>query len=338
MKNLLYLILLLSVSCSDQISISSNDIEKFRLPDAPENYNSPIDIKSINDAVYLGQLLFHKRTSISRVSCSDCHNANNDFYSASRLQSGGEGIYNEMMSRRSKDYPVDKMTLKSPSILNNITSENMLWGGELGTGGFNEHLPTSTLTEFKKGNTEDGVYAQVSAANHVHLMEDLTLECRYNGVMQDASKKAFDRPIDFQVVQSAIGIYEKNIISNENKVNRILRGSGEKLSSPKGMKLYLENCYDCHNKPMLSNKIANSEFQGRIRMTKDTLDYGLLKVPRLENIKSSPGYFHNDSDITLYTAIKKHNIELSTYEIYKIKSFITNDLHDPNLIRYTNYE
>jgi len=145
--------------------------------------------------------------------------------------------------------------------------------------------------------------------------------------MQKLSSKAFGKPIDFAVVKSAISIFEQSLLTNENNVNKYIRGQDVKINY-KGLQLFDVNCASCHMQNTLSKKIGNSDFEGRFRLTKDSVDFGIVKAPRLENIKDSPGFFHNDEEVTLYRAIKRHDLELSFREIHKIKSFITNDLHD----------
>lgn len=324
---------------------------KFYIPnELPLKSTLPVNDRSL--AEDLGELLFEKPSGVADVACSDCHASDNSFYAKEVAPSGGgkfKFLYNAMYVRlydRISSIPIDKPNLKSPTAVNSALRDNMLWGGELGFNGFNKEVPISKLMAFNKGNSKEAKEAQVSAGHDGHLMEGLLNESRHDNMIQDLSMKSFGRLIDFQVIQCAISIFEQSLLTNNNRVNRVIRGLDKKIHSEKGMNLYVSHCYDCHNQDTLVYKIGLSEFEGRMRMTKDSADFGLIYVPRIENIKDSKGMFHSDENISYSRTLNRHRgvinkitgkennyiPKLSRKEKGAIKTFIFKDLYDSDVL------
>ena len=308
------------------------------------DYNSPLNIKNLDAALQFGMLAFHSPLAADQGSCASCHNIERAGYSNEPFPFGNRGKFDEMMKRLFDVDDTDKPDIRTPAVVNCLTGENMLWGGELGSGGFNKDVDIDKLRKFKEHNTigNDGVYTQVDVGLDAHNISSLVAACMDDERLQTLSKKAFGYDVSDITLITAIGIYEKSVISSDANFQRFVRGEVDELHEPEGFVLFMENCYSCHSGAAFGNedlahKVGVSKFEGRFRLTGENKDKNVVKVPGLYNVSDAPGYFHNAEQITLYKAIRRHNPTIKRTDITKIKRFLQKDLHDNNLKRYEEY-
>ena len=141
-----------------------------------------------------------------------------------------------------------------------------------------------------------------------------------SSIVEKMNMDSYLRQLNYQVfgdanikdihVITSIGMYEKSIVPTGARFQRWLRGEVKSLHSYDGWQLFKElKCNSCHNGPAFGNrllkpKIGESSFEGRFRMTKDSSDYGIVKVPQLYNLKDASTLFHSSDPISVYKAIK----------------------------------
>lgn len=311
MRILIFLSLIVFASCDNtQISTKGIDLnlaEKFRFPDNIV-YRSSMEIIDTTYAEKMGMLLFFKNTTISKTACADCHDPNNSFYAPVAEHQGG-GLYRKMNNEIAEWHytgsvwhtPIDEQpNKKSPTSANLWKRKDKVLSAGL------EGLPGEL---------------QFGKAFDAHFMQDLIVSSKHDQLLNEMSKIAFDTIITKETVACAVSIYQQGIISNQNNINKYLRGQSKGLFSPQGMQLYVENCMNCHESQDMGKSFSSN------------MDSVL--TPNLEQVKDSPCFFDDCQTITHYNAIKAHGLELNQSEIYKIRRFIEKDLHDPNMMRYT---
>lgn len=337
--------------------VQNSDKEKLQLfyvPDtiAKEDLNLSIDILNMQATIDLGLLAVSKRTSVAGVACLDCHAPEASFYSLVRKPAGGghfNGIHNVLYYNtfgKESFKPVDVKPLSSPTLANTHFRSNGLHSAGLGTEGLNKDVPDSLKQAFLLNNNASALESQFDAGNKAHFMEGLTLELMNDDLAQELSLKGLGKPIDFQVLQCAVAAWESNILTNQNNINRVLRGESKGLHSTEGMYLYVDHCYDCHHQDTLAMMLSKSDFLGRYLLTKDSADIGLVYSPRLEQIKDKEGKHHNEELGGYRSALNDHDgkhinkdsVVISPKQKTAILRFINKDLYDPNLERYAKRE
>lgn len=308
------------------------------------DYNQKLIIKDTLAVLQAGMLGFHAPSPVLKGSCAGCHKVAKAGFSDERFPSGNQGLFDELRSRFDNSVVMDKPDLRTPPIINSYTVVNSLTGGELGVGGFNENVPFDQLAGFKNQNALgfDGIYTQCMVGLDAHFLDPLVESCKADTLFQRLISKGFKNgEVSKLTLSVAIGMYEKSITTSESNFQLYLRNEGH-LKSPEGWDIFKVHCMDCHSGPAFGNeklsmKIGESDFKGRFRLTGNVADIDIVKVPQLYNLKDAPGMFHNAEPITIYQAIKKHNIELSYKERKAVAKFVEKDLYDPNLERYLNY-
>lgn len=332
-----FTILLISVFT---VSLSPPDSDYLLPVNSSEiDFKSPLHIANQEAAYQLGKLSFHIPAS-AHGSCASCHKIQNGGYSLEPLPVGNAGIFDIMYKDVNPSHRIDLPDLKTPAVVNVCFSENALSGAELGSSGFNSEVDRQLLSDFKNQNDKgfDGVFTQVDVGFDAHDISTIVALLKDLQGIDSLCNIAFGEEVSELSIISAIGIYEKSIVANEAPLQKFLRGEIDELYSPKGFELFKSKCANCHAPPALgftlSQKIGESDFAGRFRMTKDSLDIGVLKTPGLYNVWQSPAMFHNAEEITVYQAIKRHDLGLTPKELRALRSFIRFDLTDPNLKRY----
>lgn len=325
-------------------------MQAFYVPDtiATIDLGLSIDIQDNQALNDLGLLAVAKRTSVSGVACLDCHSPDASFYSLVRKPSGGghyNGIHNVMYYNtfgKESFKPVDVKPVSSPTLANTHRRKNGLHSAGLGTEGLNKNVADSLKTAFLKGNNSNALESQFAAGNVAHFMDGLALELMNDDLAQELSMKAVGKPIDFQILQCAVASWEANVLTNQNNVNKVIRGESKGLHSKEGMYLFKKHCYSCHMQDTLAMKLGESDFAGRFLLTKDSADIGLVYSPSIEQIKDKSGKHHNEEVGGYRSALNDHDgvhinkdsIEITPKEKTAILRFVNKDLFDPNLKRY----
>lgn len=307
-------------------------------------YNQKLIINDTLAVLQAGMLAFHAPSPVLKGSCAGCHIVEKAGFSNERFPSGNRGLFDELLTRFRDGVIIDKPDIRTPPIINSYTVHNSLTGGELGSGGFNQDVPFDKMAAFKNQNALgfDGIYTQCMVGIDAHFMDPLVESCKSDTVFQKLLNKGFKNgEVSKLTLSVAIGMYEKSITASESNFQRYLRNETN-LKYADGWKIFQDKCISCHSGPAFGNenlaqKIGDSDFIGRFRMTGDSSDIGVVKVPQLYNLADAPGMFHNAEDISIYKAIKKHDIEMSYKDRRAVSKFVEKDLYDPNLKRYLNY-
>lgn len=319
-KALFLIVTVLTIACnsnySEPQSLRSSFLDKYEIPLSVE-YKSSIPIRDTTAARDLGLNLFHMPTQVSKVKCVDCHKAENSFFGPEPLTMGGGKsrlIYQETIGKYidDRDSLLTGMPIDNPKVKSRTSLGLALNGDRVLSAGFLTENPG----EFQFGKAENA-----------HFMDDLTLACQHDYILNILANEAFGRPIDRNVVASALSIYQQSLLPNQNKISQFLRGE---ITSFRGnAELFDQLCYNCH----FTNKMDKSF----------SIQMDSVLVPRLLNIKDSPCFFTDCEEITLYQAIKAHGDgsrgfqfvrELKQSEIYGLRTFMTSALHDDDLLRY----
>lgn len=134
-----------------------------------------------------------------------------------------------------------------------------------------------------------------------------------------ASLDAYNRPPDAFVITRAISCFERTLISGQSRYDFYINGSKTELSESeiKGKNLFFSErlaCSQCHSGYNFTNYAFENNGlyevysdQGRFRLTGDTADEALFKVPTLRNIEVTAPYMHNGSISNLEEVVEHYN-------------------------------
>lgn len=133
------------------------------------------------------------------------------------------------------------------------------------------------------------------------------------------STRAYNRPMDAFVITRALATYERTMISGNSAYDDYLNGNAQALtaSQKRGMDLFFSsqtNCSSCHSGVLLSDhSFANNGLYevyydaGRMRLTNDSADFSLFRVPSLRNVEYTAPYMHDGSIATLEEVLNHYN-------------------------------
>lgn len=295
----------LILSMSDLEIKQNYDLSDYARPVADSvNIKTSVPILSREDAVELGDLLFHKRTGISRVSCADCHSLSNSGRSAVNKQHGG-GLFRAKKAAsykriygRDPILPIDGKPFKNVTVLN---SDLIHESGVLLHHGAKSLFPLE---------------AQIDSATNAHFMQDLVLECRHDQHLQHLSNRAFGRGLSRSTSGSALAAFEQTLTTSEANVAKGI------VTRPRGFLIFDTHCKGCHF--------------GREKSTSLVLDplHAEVVPQSLWNVWNSAGFFQTSEDITVYEAIARHRdihvpVEvLGWRDIRAVESFMYQDMTD----------
>lgn len=315
---------------------TQSEKEKYIIEDVgfDHEFESPIPIKDGRKAVIFGMLLYTMDNS-----CATCHPVVTGGQPTQDRQFaiGRNADFEEMAIRHGMKLKLDQQNKKTPEVVNARFLENALWFCEAGKGGFNEGLSRDSLIKLNPNNAYgySGRLTQILTAQseNAHNIGSQVEKIRKDTFFLNLAKEAFyTSEINLLVSASAIGIYEQMIVPTQSNYQLWLRGLSD-LKEPKGYDLFKKNCVQCHSGPAFGNEqmreiIGESDFVGR---------NGLVKVPQLYQKKDAKTMFHSSEKLSIYKAIKKHELGLKPKTIREIRKFITNDLQDKDLKRYLEF-
>lgn len=237
----------------------------------------------------LGKKIFFDRLlSVDQsISCADCHKPQ---FAFADTQAVSFGAHKRLGTRN------------TPSLINVAYQPYMMREGGVKT------IEMQVLVPIQEENE--------MAHNIVEIAK--LMEC--DSVYQSMSQKAYGRAISPYVISRSLAVFERTLIGGDSPFDRYyFQGDSAALSeeAKKGMELFYSqktNCSACHtgfnfsNYEFLNNGLyANYEDPGRYRITKDSSDWALFKVPSLRNIASNPPYLHNGGVRSLAEVIERYN-------------------------------
>lgn len=134
-----------------------------------------------------------------------------------------------------------------------------------------------------------------------------------------ASWDAYDRAPDPYVITRAISCFERSLISGNSRYDKFINGNAHAFTEEemKGKNLFFSErlaCAECHNGFNFTNySFENNGLytdyndEGRFRLTGDSAEIALFKVPTLRNIAVSAPYMHDGSLSSLEEVIEHYN-------------------------------
>ena len=236
----------------------------------------------------LGKLLFYEEmlSVDTSISCASCHKAELAF-SDNRATSPGV-----------KDRPGKR---NSPGLTN--VAYHPYYTREGGV----PSLEMQVLVPLQEHNEFD--------FNIVDAGERLKNDSTYRRL----SQLAYGRAPDYYVVTRALATFERSFISDQSKLDRSYVDPNTTLTDSEraGMELFYSDrtsCASCHGgfnftDYSFKNNGLYVEYNdpGRMRLTGETSDQAVFKVPSLRNIELTGPYMHDGSVETLEQVIEHYN-------------------------------
>lgn len=296
------------------------------IPDGFPAVEHPEDNSYSNDRWKLGKRLFFDPilSRDSTISCASCHRA--DFALADQL-------------------PV------SPGV-----------DGNLGTRNSPSLFNVGYFPYFMREGGVPSLEMQVLVPLQEHTEMDFNIVDAAQRISQDptyvsAANKAYSRNPDAFVITRALAAYERTMISGNSTFDKSENGSATLTASEqRGADLFFSdrtNCSSCHDGFLFTNhSFANNGLYasysdpGRYRLTSDSADLALFKVPSLRNVEYTAPYMHDGSIATLEDVIAHYNsgganhpnksaeikpLNLTSSEVADLVAFLKS-LSDPSVL------
>lgn len=242
--------------------------------------------------VAIGRQLFNDvRLSGNRtVSCASCHDVTKGG-ADSRVYS--TGLNGEMTA------------VNAPTVFNAALNFKQFWDGRADT--IEDQVEAVVANPVEMGSTWPSVVAMVAG--------DATYRTVFAAAYRDGVTKAN--------IQNAIASYERALITPDSRFDRYLRGDGDALTPVEkaGYAKFKESgCVACHQgvnvggnmfqkfgvmtERLVEDSPSDDPNLGRYRVTGDTDDMHVFKVPSLRNVALTAPYFHDGSAATLEAAVE----------------------------------
>lgn len=249
------------------------------------------------------KLYFDPRLSKSGIiSCNTCHNIG---------LGGADGI----PASTGHKWTPNPHHINAPTVYNSVFNAVQFWDGRA------KHLaeqaagPIMALPEMAS-----------TAAMVVERLKSIP-------AYVDEFKNAFNSEINFDLVTTAIGIFERTLIT-PSRFDKFLEGDDNALSKDekKGLKVFLDNgCATCHNGINLGGTLQPFEVAAKYEFA-NIGDFkgdanGMVKAPTLRNVELTAPYFHNGAIWSLKDAIKSMGsiqlgIDISNEDVENIATFL----------------
>ena len=146
-------------------------------------------------------------------------------------------------------------------------------------------------------------------------------------------KSAFNSEINFDLVTTAIGIFERTLVT-PSRFDKFLEGDANALNNAEkaGLKVFIDKgCATCHNGVNLGGTLQPFEVAAKYEFA-HVGDFkgdanGMVKAPTLRNIELTAPYFHNGAIWSLKDAVKamgsiQLGIEINDKEAASIVTFL----------------
>ena len=256
------------------------------------------------EGIELGRKLFYDPilSQDSIISCSSCHLSFTAFTHVDHALS--HGIRDSIGTRN------------SPVLINLAWGKLFMWDGAV------NHLDVQALAPIS--------HPAEMGENINSVVNKLRLTKRY----PDLFNKVYgDSIITGERVLKSIAQFQLTLISANSKYDKIMRNepninfTEQELN---GYKLFKNHCSSCHQEPLFtSGKFANNGLKidpnlmdyGRIKITHNSKDSLLFKIPTLRNIEFSYPYMHDGRYKSLNDVINHYSSEIYDSETldYRLK-------------------
>jgi cytochrome c peroxidase len=227
------------------------------------------------EKIQLGRALFYDPllSADNTISCASCHSQYNAFAHSDHKLS--HGIHDQIGTRN------------APAL------QNLAWGSAFMWDGSAHHLDAQALAPLTNPIEMNETLE--------HIVAKLQKSKRY----PKAFYAAFgDSIVTGQRTLQALSQFMVTLVSSNSKYDKVMRKEGIAFSESenKGYLLFKEHCASCHKEPLFTNNtFANNGLEpdsllkdiGRMKITGNTKDSLLFKVPSLRNVEVSYPYMHD---------------------------------------------
>ena len=226
------------------------------------------------------RLYFDPRLSKSGIiSCNTCHNLG---------LGGADGV----PASTGHKWTPNPHHVNAPTVYNSVFNSVQFWDGRAA------HLAAQAAGPMT---------AEPEMASTPELVVD---RLKSIPAYVDEFKKAFNSDISFDLVTTAIGIFERTLVT-PSRFDKFLEGDANALNADekKGLKTFIDKgCASCHNGVNLGGTLQPFEVAGKYEFA-NVGDFkgdanGLVKAPTLRNVELTAPYFHNGAVWSLNDAVK----------------------------------
>lgn len=285
-------IVVLLLACEkedDKIDTSTTEPQLLSIPNGFPKMPFPEGNELTQARWDLGKKLFYeKRLSIDKsLSCGSCHQASLAF--------------------------ADNVAL-SPGVFKRAGTRN---APSLANVGYHPYL----LREGSVPNLEMQVLVPIQEHNEFnHNIVNIVNELKQDASYAAMSIEAYERAFDSFVLTRAISVFQRTMVSGNSAYDQFTFQHKISALSPvekKGMKLFFSNrtnCSNCHSGFNFTNySFENNGLdtiysdKGRFRLTNDSTDEALFKVPSLRNVGLTAPYMHDGRFTSLEEVIDHYD-------------------------------
>jgi cytochrome c peroxidase len=260
----------------------------------PSSWPTPVYDQKTNpltkEGVELGRKLFYDPilSNNNTISCSSCHLSFTAFTHVDHSLSHG---INDSVGTRN-----------SPVLINLAWNKSFMWDGAI------HHLDVQALApithQAEMGSTIQSV---------VHKLQQTT---HYPNLFYEVYG---DTAITGERLLKALAQFQLTLISSNSKYDQVMRkenGIGFTEQEEKGYRLFKQHCNSCHTEPLFtSGEFANNGLPvdptlmdlGRMKVTQQSKDSLLFKIPTLRNIEFSYPYMHDGRFKSLFQVLNHYS-------------------------------
>lgn len=189
---------------------------------------------------------------------------------------------------------------------NSLTLQNLAWSKTFMWDGGVNHLDVQALAPI------------TSEVEMNETLENVIIKLQHSEKYQELFYRAFGtKKITGQLTLKAISQFVVSLTTSNSKYDKVIRKE-EKFSKmeQKGYDIFKQYCTSCHKEPLLTiNGFKNNGLPidkdlkdiGRMKITQNSRDSLLFKVPTLRNIEFTFPYMHDGRFKTLNEVVKHYN-------------------------------
>ena len=273
---------------------------------------APPGLERTDAQVALGRRLFHE-TVLSEnhdVSCNTCHSLN------------GYGADGRKVSFGDLGHAGDR---NAPTVYNAAGQIAQFWDGR-----------AATVEAQAKGPILNS--AEMAMPDSHAVLAHMRRSAEYRAAFHAAFPNERD-PITYENVGRAIGAFERGLVT-PSRWDRFIAGDHTALNGDeqRGLRTFVQvGCASCHNGAYVGGgslmKLGRvkpwptSTDSGRYKVTHNTADLFVFKVPSLRNVEETAPYFHDGSVASLDSAIRlmgRHQlgVELTATQVQDIHAWL----------------
>ena len=271
MKTLLALLLLIIVMLSFTIK------GPFAIP-VPEGWPKPLyrskDNTITEERIEIGRILFYdnRLSQNNMISCASCHSSYNAFAHTDHALS--HGIHDAIGNRN------------APALFNLAWQPSFMWDGAI------HHLDAQALAPITHPKEMNETLEHIV----IKLRQDKNYRIKFMNAYGDSL-------ITGERILKCIAQFTLTLISSDAKYDQVKKGIQQFTpQEQRGYRLYKTHCASCHTEPLFSSyTFKNNGLQpdpllddlGHFRITQNSADSFLFKVPSLRNLEYTYPYMHD---------------------------------------------